>query len=56
MEFDGNVISFNIFEVMRYPSDVHTICSIDVIDSLAQKLFDIRGEDELEVAIRESNV
>lgn len=34
MEFDGELIYFNIFEPMRYPSDVQSICAIDVIDSL----------------------
>ena len=24
MEFDGEVVCFNIFEAMRYPSDVHS--------------------------------
>ncbi|XP_062085661.1 uncharacterized protein LOC133791761 [Humulus lupulus] len=34
MEFDGEVIRFNIFEAMRYPSDVHSVSSIDILDSL----------------------
>ncbi|XP_050387273.1 uncharacterized protein LOC126803521 [Argentina anserina] len=35
MEFDGNVISFNIFEVMKYPvSDINSCFSVD--DSIAQ--------------------
>ena len=36
MEFDGNIFSFNIFKAMRYPNEVHTICSIVVTNSLAQ--------------------
>ena len=35
MEFDGEVIRFNIFEAMRYPSDVHSEFSVDIIDSLS---------------------
>ena len=35
MEFDGEVINFNISETMRYPVDDHSCFSIDVIDSLA---------------------
>lgn len=53
MEFDGEVIRFNIFEAMRYPSDVHSVSAIDVIDSLAQQMFDISGKDGLEIAVRE---
>ncbi|XP_026400016.1 uncharacterized protein LOC113295899 [Papaver somniferum] len=36
MEFDGEVIRFNIYETMRYPSDAHSCFSVDVIDNLAQ--------------------
>ena len=36
MEFDGEVVRFNIFEAMRYPSDVHSCFSIDVLDVLSQ--------------------
>ncbi|KAL5544769.1 hypothetical protein UlMin_008553 [Ulmus minor] len=34
MEFDGESISFNIFEAMRYPSDIHSCFTIDVVDTL----------------------
>lgn len=43
MEFDGEVIKFNIFDAMRYPSDINNLCAIDtidVIDMIAQHLFD----------------
>ena len=35
MEFDGEVIDFNIFDAMRYPLDGHSCFSIDVIDCWA---------------------
>ncbi|XP_070675709.1 uncharacterized protein [Malus domestica] len=35
MEFDGDVIDFNISDAMRYPSDDHSCFSINIIDSLA---------------------
>ncbi|KAK9901741.1 hypothetical protein M0R45_002013 [Rubus argutus] len=47
MEFDGEVIGFNVFEAMRYPLDVHSCYSIDVLDTLAQDLLDIMREDSL---------
>ncbi|XP_062114390.1 uncharacterized protein LOC133825473 [Humulus lupulus] len=53
MDFDGEVIHFNIFEAMRFPSDVHSISSIDILDSLSQRILDLHGEDELDVVLRE---
>ncbi|KAL5573539.1 hypothetical protein UlMin_023136 [Ulmus minor] len=38
MEFDGESISFNIFEAMRYPSDIHSCFTIDVVDTLVQEI------------------
>ncbi|CAN6700777.1 unnamed protein product [Malus baccata var. baccata] len=48
MEFDGEVIDFNISNAMRYPHDGHSCFSIDVIDSLAQEFLDDLSEDALE--------
>ncbi|XP_062113996.1 uncharacterized protein LOC133825008 [Humulus lupulus] len=53
MDFDGEVIHFNIFEVMMYPSDVHSVSSIDILDSLLQRILDLHGEDGLDVVLRE---
>ncbi|XP_022843286.1 uncharacterized protein LOC111366824 [Olea europaea var. sylvestris] len=36
--FDGETIRFNIFETMRYSSDVHACFPIDIMDSLRQKI------------------
>ncbi|XP_040375186.1 uncharacterized protein LOC121052996 [Rosa chinensis] len=48
MEFDGDIICFNIFEAMRYPNDVHTCFSIDAFDYLVQDTFNASvGEDKL---------
>ena len=51
MEFDGEVINFNISETMRYPVDDHSCFSIDVIDSLAQAYLEELNEDALETTI-----
>lgn len=32
MEFDGEKIQFNIYEAMRYPSDINSVFAADVID------------------------
>ncbi|XP_022872570.1 uncharacterized protein LOC111391561 [Olea europaea var. sylvestris] len=54
MEFDGEIIRFNIFEAMRYPSDVHACFSIDIIDSLVQKVFELSNEDALDTTLIKS--
>ncbi|XP_026383921.1 uncharacterized protein LOC113279439 [Papaver somniferum] len=54
MEFDGEVICFNNYETMRYPSDVHSCFSVDVINSLAQQMFDLRCDDPFETIITRS--
>ncbi|XP_062080417.1 uncharacterized protein LOC133785179 [Humulus lupulus] len=53
MEFDGEVIQFNIFEAMRYSSDVHSVSSIDILDSLSQRILDLHGDDGLDIVLRE---
>ncbi|XP_056686916.1 uncharacterized protein [Spinacia oleracea] len=43
MEFDGEIIKFNIFDAMRYPSDINNVSSIytfDAFDWMAQDVFD----------------
>ena len=54
MEFDGEKIRFDIFETMRYPSDVHDVFNIDVVDELAQKVMDMHYEDEVELVLSEA--
>ncbi|CAN6691813.1 unnamed protein product [Malus baccata var. baccata] len=51
MEFDGEVIDFNLSKTIKYPSDDHSCFSIDIIDSLAQEYLDDLNEDALEKAI-----
>ncbi|CAN6679878.1 unnamed protein product [Malus baccata var. baccata] len=51
MEFDGEVINFNLSDSMKYPSENHSCFTIDVIDSLAQDHFDKLKEDALELVI-----
>ncbi|KAK9132701.1 hypothetical protein Scep_012229 [Stephania cephalantha] len=39
MEFDGEIIKFNIYDVMRYPSDVSSIFNFDCIDTFMERVF-----------------
>ena len=34
MEFDGEVVKFNIFDAMRFPADVNYVYALDVIAKL----------------------
>ncbi|XP_027124316.2 uncharacterized protein [Coffea arabica] len=51
MEFDGEIVHFNIFEAMRYPCHSNAIFAMSVIDPLVQEVFEINSRDELETAI-----
>ncbi|KAM1172580.1 hypothetical protein ACFX2G_023148 [Malus domestica] len=54
MEFDREVIDFNISDAMRYPHDGHSCFSIDVIDSWVQEFLDDLSEDALEKTLTQS--
>nr|XP_027120653.1 uncharacterized protein LOC113737658 [Coffea arabica] len=53
MEFDGEIVHFNIFESMKYPSELHagSVFSINIIDPAVREVFEIEDSDELEVAL-----
>ncbi|CAN6583756.1 unnamed protein product [Malus baccata var. baccata] len=51
MEFDGEVVNFNLSDSIKYPSDDHSCFSIDIIDSLAQGYLDDLNDDALERVI-----
>lgn len=47
MEFDGDIVEFNIYDSMKYPVDDHSLCTIDVIEPIMQDVFEVDDEDEL---------
>ncbi|XP_071917964.1 uncharacterized protein [Coffea arabica] len=53
MEFNGEIVHFNVFETMKYPSDsnIGSVFSVNVIDPAIQEVFEIEGRDELEVVL-----
>ncbi|CAN6547343.1 unnamed protein product [Malus baccata var. baccata] len=51
MEFDGEVIDFNLSESIKFPKDDHSCFSIDIIDDLAQDFLDCLERDTLETTI-----
>ena len=54
MEFDWEIVCFNIFEAMRYPSDLNACFAIDTLDTLAQQILDLDCEDTLKVVMGNS--
>ncbi|CAN6566312.1 unnamed protein product [Malus baccata var. baccata] len=51
MEFDGEVVNFNLSDSIKYPSEDHSCFSIDIIDPLAQGYLDDLNNDALEKVI-----
>ncbi|KAM1945118.1 hypothetical protein ACFX13_000138 [Malus domestica] len=51
MEFDGDIICFNLSETIKYPIEDHSCFAIDIVDSLAQVHLDRMNDDALEIAL-----
>ncbi|XP_052622464.1 uncharacterized protein LOC128127806 [Lactuca sativa] len=51
MEFDGEVINFNIYDAMHYPDDVSTLNFIDVIEPLSAEYFEIANRESLALVL-----
>lgn len=49
MELGKYNIRFNIFKGMRYPSDVHVVFPIYVIDSLGQQMLELNKRMNLKL-------
>ncbi|KAL0345937.1 UNVERIFIED_CONTAM: hypothetical protein Sradi_4425000 [Sesamum radiatum] len=53
MEFDGEIIRFNIYDSMRYPTDIPTALLVDVLDPLEQSFATTNNKDHVKFAIEE---
>ncbi|CAN6720974.1 unnamed protein product [Malus baccata var. baccata] len=51
MEFDGEVVNFNLSNSSKYPSEDHSCFSIDIVDSLAQGYLEDLNDDAVEKVI-----
>ncbi|XP_052477897.1 uncharacterized protein LOC128033794 [Gossypium raimondii] len=51
MEFDGEIIKFNIFDAMRYPTDINSVFTLDVIDNFVQDVYELGNENELKIVL-----
>ena len=56
IEFDNEIIKFNIYDSMKYPSDDHSVFSIDVIDSLMQQTFELNDDDPLKFSLNNNGL
>ncbi|XP_016681347.1 uncharacterized protein [Gossypium hirsutum] len=54
MEFDGGIVKFNIFDAMRYPTDINSVFTLDVIDNFVQDVYELGDEDELQSVLAKS--
>ncbi|XP_071912405.1 uncharacterized protein [Coffea arabica] len=51
MEFDGEIIKFNICDPIKCSSEAHSVFVIDVIDPFIRQKFELNGRDTLKVVI-----
>ncbi|XP_052486215.1 uncharacterized protein LOC128041001 [Gossypium raimondii] len=54
MEFDGEIVKFNVYEAMSHPYSLSNISSIDSIDCLTQNYSEYHDFDELETVFYRS--
>lgn len=49
MEFDGEMVKFNVYDAIKYPNDNFTLCNIDLCEPLTQEMFELSKEDKLNI-------
>ncbi|XP_052490796.1 uncharacterized protein LOC128043039 [Gossypium raimondii] len=54
MEFDSDIVKFNVYEAMSHPNSLSNISSIDSIDCLTQNYSEYHDIDELETVFYRS--
>ncbi|XP_012472482.1 uncharacterized protein LOC105789660 [Gossypium raimondii] len=54
MEFDGEIVKFNVYEAMSHPNSLSNISSIDSIDCLTQNYSEYHDFDKLEIVLYRS--
>ena len=51
MEFDADVIKFNIFHAIKFSSNVNHLCALEVINELSEAAHNLGHKDELETVL-----
>ncbi|XP_017622012.1 uncharacterized protein LOC108466166 [Gossypium arboreum] len=54
MEFDGEVVKFNVYEAMNHPNLISNVSNIDIIDPLTELCLEYYDEDELRTVLCKS--
>ncbi|XP_051113718.1 uncharacterized protein LOC127239557 [Andrographis paniculata] len=52
MEFDGEKVQFNIFDIMKYLEKSNTLCSVNVIDKDMQKVLGLHDKSILDIKLK----
>ncbi|XP_052177517.1 uncharacterized protein LOC127791575 [Diospyros lotus] len=53
IEFDREIVKFNIFDNIRYPNDVQSAFSIGMVNVFAQETFELRHEGKMKVRTKD---
>lgn len=51
MEFDGQIVLFNIFYAKEHPTMSHSAFAINMINPVVHDIFELNGKDNLEIVL-----
>ena len=54
IKIDGEIVRFNLFQAIRYLSDVGAVFFIDTIDPLSSRFVEINTHDALDLILSQS--
>ena len=54
LEFEGEVVKFNIFDCMKYPCDDNSLNFIDVVEPIVESVYEMNEKDPLEFVLANS--
>lgn len=51
MEFDSEIVRFNMYDAIKYPFDLSYACNIDALEVLNQQHFNLSYGDKMNIAL-----
>ena len=54
MEFDGKIIEFNVYDDVKHPNNVSSVCRVDASELLVQQVLKLKYGDELNTKLCEN--
>ncbi|KAJ8898585.1 hypothetical protein K2173_001482 [Erythroxylum novogranatense] len=51
LEFDGEVVKFNVYDAIKHAEDVSCVYNVDIIEDLTHEVFALHYDDELNYAL-----